>query len=164
MWHNHRYNLDHVSNILDSLFRYFTKLSLILFAIRPLLDKILLLQCCRRREFLIHGFVNVSCDQEWNHVRVDRYERGVCNLAWLNTYARRSRGRQKANAVYSDPTLCLISSRICDEKSTGLSAPNRAINMQAFQTDSSLSRHKIQPGEKDLHKKLENGMTSNAII
>ena len=122
----------------------------IILAIWPLLDEILLFQC-RSGQFLIQVNVNGSCDQAWT-ISVDRSEKGVCNLARLNTYARRSRARQKSNAIYSDPVLCLVSSRVRDEKSTGLSAPNRAFSMQAFQTDSSLSHQSIQPGEKDLHK------------
>ena len=122
----------------------------IILAIWPLLDEILLFQC-RRRRILIHVNVNVSCNQAWT-ISVDRSEKGVCNLARLNTYARRSRGRQKSNAIYSDPVLCLISSRVRNEKATDLSAPKHAISMQAFQTDSSLSHQSIQPGEKYLHK------------
>ena len=65
--------------------------------------------------------------------------------------------------MYSDHALCLISSRFRDEKSTCLSALNRAIRMQAIRTDSSLSRHKIQRGEI-IDTRLENGRTtSNAL-
>jgi hypothetical protein len=94
---------------------------------------------------------------------VDWYEKGVCNLPWLNTFARRSRGRQKANATYYDLAICLSSPRICDEKSTCLSAPNRAISMQAIRTNPSLSHHKIQTSE-NIDTRLENGRTTNNVI
>ena len=94
---------------------------------------------------------------------VDRYEKGVCNLAWLNTYARRSRGRQRANAVYSDPTLCLISSKIVMRNQpaflhlTVQSTCKRFKPIQVFRTIK-FSLAKI------IYTRLENGRTSNAII
>jgi hypothetical protein len=82
----------------------------------------------------------------------------------LNTFARRSRGRQKANAIYFDLAICLSSPRICDEKLTCLSAPNRAISMQAIRTNPCLSHHKIQPRE-NIDTRVENGrIASNAIL
>jgi hypothetical protein len=94
---------------------------------------------------------------------VDQYEKGVCNLTWRNTYARRSRGRQKTNAIYFDLAICLSSPRIRDEKSTCLSAPNRAINMQSIRTNLSLSHHKIQTSE-NIGTRLENGRTTSNVI
>jgi hypothetical protein len=110
---------------------------------------------------VIHGFVNMSCDQAWTMCR--SIWKRVCNLAWLNTYARRSRGRQKTNTIYSDLAICLSSPRIRDEKSTCLFAPNRAINMQAIRTNPSLSRHKIQTSE-NIDTRLDNGRTTSNVI
>jgi hypothetical protein len=86
----------------------------------------------------------------------------VCNLAWLNTYARRSRGKQK-NAKYSDHANYLSSPRIRDEKSTCISAPNRAIGMQTIRTNPSLSHHNIQTSE-NIDTRLENGKTTSTVI
>ena len=94
----------------------------------------------------------VECEHElrssMNHQCGSIRERSVQFSLAKHLRKEKQRKTKETNAVYTDPVLCLISSRMSDEKSTGLSAPKRAISMQAFQIESSLLHHSIQPGEK----------------